>query len=228
MELLDTRSLAGTINAVNDALFFGRRIPKNEARRAALWLAGRQGLPKSYAGMFAPTDRDYVEGIRLFTGERITSGAATGHILGEETCRALLLLGVEIAKVRAALDRATRSMEERLGQSESERGRRGFYCCGACTASLWRHLAAGGLTRGRERLAAGADLLKEYRNRDGGWRRFPFFYTLLALTEMNGGSALEEMEYAAPRLEQMLKRRGRGDRFDLRRRAVAERILARV
>jgi hypothetical protein len=105
MELLDTRSLANTIEAVNDALFFGKRIPKNETRRVAIWLAGRQGLSGSYAGMFAPTSRDFAEGIRLFTGERITSGAATGHILGEEACRALLLLDVDNEKARAAFGR---------------------------------------------------------------------------------------------------------------------------
>jgi hypothetical protein len=127
MELLDTRSLANTIDAVNDALFFGRSIPNKEARRVAIWLASRQGLLKSYAGMFAPTSNDYAEGIRLFTGERITSGAATGHILGEETCRALLLLDVDIEKVRGALGRATRSMDDRLKQSESEQGRFGFF-----------------------------------------------------------------------------------------------------
>lgn len=127
MELLDTLSLASTIDAVNDALFFGRRIPKNEARRVATWLAGRQGLSESYAGMFAPTSKDYAEGIRLFTGERISSGAATGHILGEEACRALLLLDVDIEEARVALRRATRSMDDRLRQSESLRGRRGFF-----------------------------------------------------------------------------------------------------
>jgi hypothetical protein len=127
MELLDTGSLANTIDAVNDALFFSRRIPKDETRRVAIWLAGRQGLSESYAGMFAPTSRDYAEGIRLFTGERITSGAATAHILGEEACRALLLLNADIEKARAALGRATRSMDDRLRQSESERGNRGFF-----------------------------------------------------------------------------------------------------
>jgi len=127
MELLDTRSLANTIDAVNDALFFGRRIPKNEAHRVTIWLASRQGLSESYAGMFAPTSKDYSEGIRLFTGERITSGAATGHILGEEACRVLLLLDVDIEKARVALGRATRSMDDRLRQSESEQGRRGFF-----------------------------------------------------------------------------------------------------
>jgi hypothetical protein len=127
MELLDTRSLAGTIDAVNDSLFFGRRIPKNEARRVAAWLADRQGLPESYAGMFAPTSKDYAEGILLFTGERISSHAATGHILGEEACRALLLLDVGVEKARAALARATSSMDDRLKQSEPERCGRGFF-----------------------------------------------------------------------------------------------------
>jgi hypothetical protein len=77
-------------------------------------------------------------------------------------------------------------------------------------------------------MAAGVDFLKGHRARDGGWRRFPFYYTLLALTEMQARSVVGEMQHAAPRLEQMLKRRGGGGRFDLRRRAVAERILARV
>jgi hypothetical protein len=127
MNLLNTRSLAGTIDEVNDALFFGRRIPKSEVRRVAEWLAGRRGLPGSYAGMFAPTTRDFARGIRLFTGERISSGAATGHILGEEACRVLLLLDPDVPAAQEALDRATRSMDKRLGQSESGRGRRGFF-----------------------------------------------------------------------------------------------------
>ena len=77
MGLLHTRSLSGTLDAVNEALFFGKRIPKDESRRVAGWIAARQGLPGSYAGMFAPTSQDYAHGIRLFTGERISTRAAT-------------------------------------------------------------------------------------------------------------------------------------------------------
>lgn len=127
MKVLDQRSLAGTIDAVNDALFYGKRIPKAEVRRVAEWVAGRRGLPGAYAGMFAPTVRDCTRGIRLFTGERISSGAATGHILGEEACRALLLLDADVPVARTALARAIRSMDNRLKQSESGRGRRGFF-----------------------------------------------------------------------------------------------------
>lgn len=126
MDLLHTNSLASTIDAVNEALFFGKHIPRVEARRIARWIAGRQGLPGSYANMFAPTPRDYAEGIQLFTGERISSGAATGHILGEEACRTLLLLRDSSGAVREALDRATRSMGQRLNESEARR-RPGFF-----------------------------------------------------------------------------------------------------
>jgi hypothetical protein len=127
MQLISGQSLASTIDSVNDAFFFGRHIPKNEMRRAAEWFADRQGLPGSYADMFAPTPGDFSDGIYLFTGERISSGAATGHILGEETCRALLLLDVDLEKAEAALERASRSMDARLSQSEMERGMLGFF-----------------------------------------------------------------------------------------------------
>jgi hypothetical protein len=127
MNLIVQRSLAETLDRVSEMLFFERRIPKAEAQRVARWLAGRQGLPDSYAGMFAPTPRDFRVGIRLFTGERISSGAATGHILGEEACRAVILLDAGVPEVSAALARANRSMDARLTASESHQGRRGFF-----------------------------------------------------------------------------------------------------
>ncbi|MFC1800260.1 hypothetical protein ACFL2Z_05080 [Candidatus Eisenbacteria bacterium] len=127
MDLLRTRSLARTLDAVNEALFFGKHIPRSESRRVAVWIASRQGLPKSYAGMFAPTPGDFANGIRLFTGERISSGAATGHILGEEACRALLLLKNGSRDAREALALASRSMDSRLAQCEVHDRRPGFF-----------------------------------------------------------------------------------------------------
>jgi hypothetical protein len=77
--------------------------------------------------MFAPTTKDFARGIKLFTGERISSGAATGHILGEEACRVLLLLNADVPVATEALARASRSMDKRLSQSEAGRGRRGYF-----------------------------------------------------------------------------------------------------
>jgi hypothetical protein len=127
MNMLDTKSLGNTIDRVNEALFFGRRIPKKESRRIAKWLGSRQGLDGAYSGMFAPTAHDFEAGIRLFTGERMNSGAGTSHILGEEACRTLLLLDTDIREAEEALGRAVRSMDRRLRQSESGGGLVGFF-----------------------------------------------------------------------------------------------------
>ena len=233
MGLVHPDSLAETADAVGDALFRGRPIALAERRRAAHWIAARQGQPGAYAGMFAPTRRDFERGIRLFTGERVATRAGTAHVLGEEACRALILLNVTAPEVRRALEAASGSMSARLQASrrrEVDAGRPflGQYCCGTCTAALWRHLAAGGLGQSDPEawLAAGLAALKDLRDGRGRWGRFPFHYTCLALAEIGLPAAVEERRYAAPVLERLLKRAPRTDRLDARRRAVAERVLA--
>jgi len=218
-------SLAATLDVVNEAFFFERPLSKSDREETAKWIACRQGEPGSYANMFAPTESDYREGVRLFTGERIRSGAATGHILGEEACRALILLDVSSADVRNALDRAGFGMMERLKRSEASGTTLGTYCCGTCTCSLWRHLAVGGLESGERRLVAGMKALKAHREGNGRWRRFPFYYTLLALSEIELPSAVEEMRYASTVCERYLRRRPEQNKIGERRRLLAERVL---
>ena len=94
--------------------------------------------------------------------------------------------------------------------------------------SVWRQLSAGGLSKSWERLTGGMKYLKENRKGQGRLGRFPFYYTLLAIMEIPGSQAINEISYSAPVLERMLKRKGHGDRFDLRRRALAKRVLARL
>ncbi len=226
MSLVDTKSLGATLNAVNEALFFGQRLTKTERAEVAKWIASRQRLPRSYAGMFAPTDRDYSEGARVFTGEKIASRAATGHILGEEALRALLLLGVDTTAVRAAVAEAQVEMERRLRDAEASGHRTGMYCCGNCSCAYWRNLSAGGLSRAERRLAMGMEDLKARRLGTGKWWSFPFYYTVLALTAIDLPGAVTELRYAAPALERYLKRPESDERYQVRRRAVAERALA--
>ena len=91
------------------------------------------------------------------------------------------------------------------------------------SGAIWRRVAYPG--GGSASPAASSS--REHRDGEGRWRRFPFHYTLLALSEMGGKGVSREIEYAAPVLERILKRRSRGGQFETRRRAVAERILAR-
>jgi len=71
MFLLHGRSLAATVDAVNEAFFFGRQVPKREGLSAARFIARRHDRPSAYAGTFALFDRERRAGIRAFTGERL-------------------------------------------------------------------------------------------------------------------------------------------------------------
>jgi hypothetical protein len=90
---------------------------------------------------------------------------------------------------------------------------------------LWRHLAAGGLTNAEVRLTEGLRTLRQRRDSKGKWKSFPFYYTLLALSEMDIPQAVEEMRYAAGACERDLKRPPKNDVFNRRRRVLCERIL---
>jgi len=227
MSVVNRKSLGATLDALNEVWFAGSALSASERREAARWIAGRQGLPGSYAGMFAPTDEEMAESLRLFTGERIVSGGGARHILGEEACRALILLRVPDREVREALEGASRGMAARLLASRDRA--RGMYCCARCSVALWRHLAVGGLEEADpERwLRIGVETLKQHRAGDGRWRRFPFYYSVLALTEMDMLAAIEELRYAAPVCEKLLKQNPTGDVYAERRRVLARRVLER-
>ena len=72
----------------------------------------------------------------------------------------------------------------------------GLYCCGKCSVGLWRNLLAGGLNRQEERLRRGALHLRSMRVGEHRWRKFPFWYTVLALSEMDSAEATTESRIA--------------------------------
>lgn len=233
MEWTEPISLGVAVDEVNQAAFDGQQLPVAVRRRMARWIGGRQGLAGSYCGMPAPTSADFQGGLRVFTGESVRSGGGMAHVLGEEACRALILLDVRGRHVQSALDRASAGMTERLEAArlrERRAGRKwqGIYCCARCTCALWRHLAVGGLQAcgPDEWLAAGLRNLRAHRTDNGRWRRYPFYYTLLALGELDTAEARAERRHAARACERaLLAPQRRSDPFARRRQALVERIL---
>jgi hypothetical protein len=227
MKIVNPNSLSETLDNINEAFFYNKPLTTADKESAAKWLVSRRGKTGSYASMFAPTQRDFSKGAKVFTGEPVTSNAAIGHILGEEACRVLIQLKVKTPEVKDALKKATNGMLKRLYYDPTIRKLRGMYCCGICSASYWRHLAVGGLDHSEKRLVLGMKALRQHRKGNGEWHRFPFYYTLLALNEIDLKQALAEMQYAAPILEKYLKRATSRSKYTVRRRDLAERILAK-
>ncbi len=219
-------SLAGAVDKINQSLFYGKTLNDSSRELLARHIVSTLGKPGSYASMFAPSSTDLEQGIRTFTGELLRSRAGISHVLGEEACRCLVLLKVPDVRTRDALALATQGMLQRLNQAEAEGYSLGMYCCGTCSVAYWRHLAAGGLDRNEERLVAAVEALKAHRTGDGHWRRFPFHYTLLALSEIGVDLALEEMRYAAKVLDRLTRRPFPKDQYSDRRHLLYERVLA--
>lgn len=235
--MVEPDSLGAAVDAVNEAHFLGHQLPMDVRRGLARWIASRQGLPGSYSGLPAPTEVDFAAGARLFTGESVTSRAGSAHVLGEEACRALILLDVAEREVQSALQRAINGMLERLSDDRRRKdtapGRawNGIYCCAGCTVALWRHLAVGGLQAvgPSEWLEAGLANLAAHRTSNGRWRRYPFYYTLLALSELDLPAALDERRHAAQACERLMRMAPRdGSKYAARRRTLAERVLSSV
>lgn len=225
--MIQEGSLSATVDAVNAAHFEERSVPAAERGRTARWIAARQGLPGAYADTFAGFAPER-KGIAVFTGERITC-ASSRHILGEEACRALRLLGVRDAAVATALGRAEAGLLHRLAQAAEDprNANPGRYCCGRCSVGLWRNLVAGGLDRQEERLRKGVGELRRYRDGEGRWRVFPFWYTVLALGEMDFAEAVRELQYVSPVLDRVVKRAPGRAAYARRRHELATRVLGR-
>jgi hypothetical protein len=90
---------------------------------------------------------------------------------------------------------------------------------------LWRNLLSGGLSRREERSQHGALHLRSVRDGEHGWRKFPFWYTVLALSEMNIDEAKAELKYAAPALEHTASRPAGSTVYARRRVELAARAL---
>lgn len=223
--MLNTDSLAATLDSVNQALFFGSKIRTRDRDAVSKWLTERCGQPGSYEAMPAPTALDFASKPRLFTGEPLTTRAGTACKLGNEGCRALILLDAQTAEVTRALELAGARMGARLEDAVSARA--GFYCCGSCTVAFWRHLLVGGLDHQEDRLVNGLGLLHRARQGNSGWRFFPWWYTVWTLLDVDLTEAKDELKYAAPKLERSLRRPGRADdMYAVRRAEIARRALA--
>jgi hypothetical protein len=224
--LINRTSLSRTVDAINAAHVDGHTLSAADRGDVARWIAARQGLPGAYGGTFAGFPSERSKGIVLFTGERIAFASAR-HILGEEASRALRSLGVRDRGVTRALDAADEGLMQCLARAAEDPRKQnpGLYCCGKCSVGLWRNLLGGGLDRREERLERGAMHLRSVRDGEEGWRTFPFWYTVLALSEMDSNGAKAELKYAAPALERAAARATSSSVYTQRRQALATRVL---
>ncbi len=201
-------SLAETLWRLEEVKRGFRSETETQVAEAIDWILSRQGLRGAYRGLFAPTEKD-LQGVKLLTGEPLCS-AALRHILGEEALRSLIIWSFEShSAVKRAKESFIHSIE-RAGDPSAKTS--GFFCCHKCTVAFLRALVAVKPDGWETTLARGIANIGKKRSGDGKWRGFPFYYTLLTLSEMDTPFAKAELRYAGRRAKELLGRYSKEDR----------------
>jgi len=220
----DFESLGQVVNQVNESHLFGKPINPSGALQISRFIAARQGLPGSYAGLFAPTESESGKPYKLFTGEVLSTSASSRHILGEECLRILRVLAADDAAVKQATQRAQENFLRQLELTEKKGYATHTYCCGKCTIAYWRTLLTGWLPDWEEKITTGISDLTRSRQA-GKWRRYPFYYTLQCLYEMPIDLARPEIQYIQPACEKTLQQLQANRPFFRQRQMILTHIL---
>lgn len=216
--ILVPESLQETLWRLEEARLGFRAKSVSAVEEALDWVFTRQGLPKAYFGMFEPLSKDLSQGLRLPTGERVLSKVAIRHILSEEALRALI---VWKCKSSSALTKAIEGFNDILKAG----GKNGSWCCYTCTIAFLRALAVVKPDNSDAILEKGLGKIKKARTKDGKWHGFPYYYTLLALAEMDTSLARAELRYASTTAGRLLIRYEGKDRKSRFRKLALEATL---
>jgi hypothetical protein len=218
-------SLAATLDAVDEAFFHDRTLPEADVKAVTCWLAARQIPSGKWAGMFAPTDLDYGHGVTLFTGEKLRTRLAARNILTAEAARALTFFGrtdPDVQDVGQCVDRANRWLGRQCFARDCMVGE-----CAHSAIGLMRYVAVREGDRAQEWLERHVEMFFLRRDGKGRWKGLPFYYTLLALSEIDLLPARQELHYATPACERVLKRLSGDNPVVRRRRHVVHRALSK-
>jgi len=214
-------SLAKTLWNLEEARLNGAKKSDPHLKQALGWISNRQGKPGSYREcLFAPTSKDLTELLAVPTHDCKLGKGGIMHVLGEEAVRALALW-----KHKSGWDHqaAITNVRDRFGLGP-ERSKRdpGLFCCAVCSVSRWRALAAAKPDGWEAIIADGLKhLAKNPLTSEGRWKRFPFYYTLLGLSEIPLPEVEAERKRILPAAERVYpKVKGNSQAIRFRKRAL--------
>ncbi|MCX6092583.1 MAG: hypothetical protein NTX23_06935 [Candidatus Bipolaricaulota bacterium] len=185
------RGLVDAVSEADGALRFGEAAVDRD--KLVEWLLRHQIQAGRDAGLFRPTAEDFEER-RLPTGERLKTKLATTQTMSQEAARIL-----------HAMSAGSREVEDAVARTAARLGETCYalqHCTiGECAASFAGYMR---FLRGTLGGASAPEMtwrlqtLSEHRDGKGRWKRFPAYYTVLVLSEIDLPAARDELVYAAP------------------------------
>ena len=228
MQILDPKSLIVTVDRFNAAEMAGTLAEIDDMDPLVEWTSARLGTPDAYAGSFGMTPADWKRPFHLFTGEPLKTDASRAHIIAEETLRMLLLIEETTGRTIEARETGEARLAEQIfGKTKNTVLDSGIYCCATCSVAMWRAITAGAYEDYAWIREPGMNHLRDSREANGGWKRFPFYYTLLCLGELMGPAITIEIgfhrEAGIRRLRSLKSKR---DTYSKRRRDLLQRVFS--
>jgi hypothetical protein len=222
MLIVRPTSLAATLDLAAEAFFFSKPIPTAHCEEIAMMLISRQNHSGSNSGFFIPFTAERETPFRLFSGEQLYTDFARSHIQLIESTRLLMLLSLN----KTVVDHSIQIADQRMGTICYSK-----FChkgeCKSLTIAYMRYLTTCDLKDSGSRLKPFLNKLVAYRDGKGKWNGFPFYYTLLMLSEVADPLATQELQYATPICEKQRTLNWPRDLFSIRRQAIITKALAR-
>jgi len=216
-------SLFKIIDRMNDIEQHGELISSMQKDEVKIFFSKYFTNNSSYLG-FQFSELDFVVGGRLYTGERLLTRTGFHHVLSLEICRSLLFLQenhADNANILHLVD--SHLIDQCYVKDDCITGE-----CVFAALTFWRYLLVSDWMDREERLKNYLHLLMENRDGYGGWKNFPFYYTLFVLKETQLPEAREELSYALPACQSHLPNIVIGEPYRSRRMAVLKECISNI
>ncbi len=222
MIIFHPTSLTASLDSATEVLFFQRAIAPALRDELAHLFIKRQILTGSNSGFFIPYASEPRSQTRLFTGEMLRTEFACRHMPLIETTRVLALLAPDNPAAARSIQLSDRRMNLMCYSTFCSKGE-----CRSLTVAYMRYLAALDNEDSAVHLSQFLTALAGHRDGKGKWHGFPFYYTILMLSESDDPFAAHELQYAGPLLERLSGQNWSNDRYASRCQSIVNNAMAR-
>jgi hypothetical protein len=220
MNVISEKSLYKTVTDAALFLFDGGIFSSLEKIQLVNWILGHQNREKKF--IFYPTAADQDAGVRLFSGEKIKAKFLADNTVELETLRLLALLRPEMPEVQQLFWDANQRLFPICFANGCTVGK-----CRHASIAVMRYLTASDFSGSADRLERTLGILKQHRDGDSKWKAFPFYFTLLWLTELPDDLSRDELQYARANCERILAKGLQGDDpSDALRKKILQKVVA--
>jgi hypothetical protein len=218
---LHPTSLYATLDAAAEKLFYHESFTNALRDEIVALILSRQCKTGENAGFFLPFAVETEVKVKLFSGEQLKTSLAQNHIPMLEAVRILKLLDSQNDAATQAIQLANQRMDKMCYSSFCTKGE-----CKVMTIAFLRYLFVENNGNSASRINIHLARLARHRDGKGRWGGFPFFYTLLMLSEIADPMASTELQYASPACEKLLTQNWTGDLISKRRQEILGTVLA--